>query len=81
MINAMQFIFHLPIMSIIFPANVMSFFSLMIPLVMFDILSDIPELEQYFESNDNVLMIRDQMKDLGYDTHNPTMIVKTLLGF
>ena len=67
-------------MSIIFPANVMSFFSLMIPLVMFDILSDVPEFEQYFEANDNYTNIRDQIIDLGYETHNPYLIVKTILA-
>ena len=42
MINALQFIFHFPIMNIVFPANVMNFFNIMIPIVMFDVLSDIP---------------------------------------
>ena len=42
LINALQFIFHLPIMNIIFPANLMSYIKIMIPLVMFDVLSDVP---------------------------------------
>ena len=42
MINSLQFIFHSPIMVVVHPANVMNFFNIMIPIVMFDVLSDIP---------------------------------------
>ena len=59
LINALQFIFHLPIMSIVFPANVMSFFSIMIPLVMFDVLSDVPFFESFFVANDDGSDMRD----------------------
>ena len=51
MINLLQFIFHTPIMSIIHPANVMSFFNIMIPIVMFDVLSDVPLFQPYFEDS------------------------------
>jgi hypothetical protein len=69
-------------MNIIFPANVMSYFSLMIPIVMFDLLSDISYFEDKFKAlDDDASDIRDQMRDLGYDTHNPFLILKTLLAF
>jgi hypothetical protein len=51
-INSLQFIFHLPIMNIIFPANVMTFFDTMIPIVMFDVLADIPQAEDFFSRFD-----------------------------
>jgi hypothetical protein len=38
MINALQLIIHLPLMKIILPSNVMMFFSIILPFVMFDIL-------------------------------------------
>ena len=59
LINALQFVFHLPIMNIIFPANVMSFISIMIPLVMFDVLDDIPYFESFFVARDDGSDIRD----------------------
>jgi hypothetical protein len=42
MINALAFIFHLPIMNIIHPAIVMNVFNIMIPIVMFDVVEDVP---------------------------------------
>jgi len=46
-------------MNVIFPANVMSYFSFMIPLVMFDVLDDIPWFESFFDAKDNGSDIRD----------------------
>jgi len=37
MIRSLQLILHLPIMTVIFPSNVMMFFNIVIPIVMFDI--------------------------------------------
>jgi len=39
-------------MNIIFPANVMTFFDIMIPIVMFDVLADIPQVEDFFSRFD-----------------------------
>jgi len=81
MINALQFIFHLPIMSIVFPANIMGFFRTMIPVVMFDVLSDLPYLEDLFTESDATAEqnnIREQVFDLGYSSHNPLLNLKTL---
>lgn len=49
---------------------------------MFDLLSDISYFEDKFKAlDDDASDIRDQMRDLGYDTHNPFLILKTLLAF
>ena len=40
-------------MNISEPANLMNFFNFMIPLVMFDVLSDVPQFEDFFEKYDN----------------------------
>jgi hypothetical protein len=39
-------------MSIVFPANVIGFFKTMIPVVMFDFLSDIPIIEDIFSEEE-----------------------------
>ena len=51
LINQLQFTFHTPIFNVIHPANVMSYFELMITIVMFDVLSDIPQLQAYYEDD------------------------------
>ena len=69
-------------MNVVHPANVMNFYFIMIPIVMFDILSDLPWFEPYFrdfDMGDWQNNIRDQMADLGYDTHNPLINLKTLV--
>jgi hypothetical protein len=40
MIKALQIMVHLPMMRIIFPANVTTFVSILIPIVMFDVLEN-----------------------------------------
>ena len=52
----------------------------MIPLVMFDVLSDVPWFESFFVARDNGSDIRNQMEDLGYDTRNPLLTLKTLIA-
>ena len=52
MVNALQFILNLPLMSMIFPANVMTFMKTMIPIVMFDFLNDIPEVANLFGNDE-----------------------------
>jgi len=55
MINALQLIFHLPIMSVILPANVMTMFAIMIPIVMFDIMESVDFFKDLFpESEDDM---------------------------
>ena len=41
MINSLQLILHLPIMNIVLPANVMTMFTILIPVVMFDITEEL----------------------------------------
>ena len=38
--RSLQMIFHFPLMRIIFPGNLASFYEIMIPLIMFDILEN-----------------------------------------
>jgi len=52
MINSLQLIFHLPIMSIITPGNVMVMFQIMIPIVMFDIMESIPLFGNLFPDSE-----------------------------
>jgi hypothetical protein len=40
MIKALQIMVHLPMMRVIFPANVTTFVSILIPIVMFDVLEN-----------------------------------------
>ena len=47
-INALQFVFHLPIMNINFQANVMTYNKIMIPIVMFDYIESVPWINDRF---------------------------------
>lgn len=82
MINSLQLIFHLPMMSTIAPGNVMTMFAIMIPVVMFDITESMdlwadvfPDSQAEMEYDDAVL---DQMKNIGYDSYNPILNLGTL---
>ena len=46
MIRSLSIIIHLPIMRIIFPANLMVFYSVMIPITQFDIVDSKFEWEK-----------------------------------
>jgi len=52
MINTLQLILHLPIMNTPIPANVMSMFSILIPVVMFDLLEEFHIFESLFPDDD-----------------------------
>ena len=52
MIKSLQLVFHLPIMTTIAPANVMTMWQIIIPIVMFDILESIPLVSQYFPDSE-----------------------------
>ena len=60
LVRALQMILHLPLMLVLFPANVMTFIEIMIPTVGFDILEailnweDQPILEFDFEKHDKI---------------------------
>jgi hypothetical protein len=83
MINSLQLIIHLPIMNIIMPANVSTFFQAIVAIVNFDILSDFGIIEMMFNFDDeqqdyNNIFMLDQMEDLGYDSHNAIVILGTM---
>ena len=46
MINSLQIILHLPILSVSFPASIMAFYKTIVPFVMFDII----ELSEHFNN-------------------------------
>ena len=80
-INALQLIIHLPTFNVAFPANVMTFFRALIPIVMFDIFENIGEFlpeDMQKEEEEEILNIQDQTVDLGYDSHSPVGLLGTL---
>ena len=52
MINSLQLILHLPIMNTPIPANVMTMFWILIPVVMFDLLEEYHIFESLFPDDD-----------------------------
>ena len=48
-VNALQLIFHLPIMNIILQANAMTYLEIVIPIVMFDFIDSIPFFSDRFD--------------------------------
>lgn len=69
-------------MNIIIPANVLTLFMIMIPVVMFDLAEELDLLsglfaEKPFGSGEKNSML-DQMSDLGYDSYNLVMNLGTL---
>ena len=53
MINSLQLIIHLPMMAIVVPANVQTFFQAIVPIVCFDILSDFGIFEMALEFDED----------------------------
>lgn len=89
MVNGLQLIVHLPIHDIAFPANVMSFLRSFVEATSFDVMPYLfriwyaifPNLkvdESLVEEEEEVLNIWDQTQDLGYDSHIPLELLKTL---
>lgn len=86
LINSLQLIIHLPIMYIILPGNVALFFSIILPFVMFDFLETEYTTEVVFtfdyDGQERLnYKILDQMKDLGYRTHNSMLNLGSLFIF
>lgn len=66
-------------MSVPIPANLFSMYSMLIPLVMFDVLEQIDLIQDFFEDDsDTDFSLMDQMKDLGYETQNVILNLGTL---
>lgn len=72
---------HLPLIKVVFPANVSILFSILIPIVMFDFID--PEYSSklllVFDEQDKVEF--DQMADLGYETHNSILNLGSICIF
>ena len=82
----MQIVLHLPFMRIPMPANAITYFSNLISIVMFDVLS--PEwttrLVLNFDDNKHFEYMSytyDQVRDLGYMSHSSIMILGSLWIF
>jgi len=77
LIRALQIILHLPIFYVVVPANVVTFFSTIIPIAMFDILEndyglDTSLILDYDDEGQEELntYLYDQLENLGYGSHN-----------
>jgi len=86
MIRSLQLILHLPIFSVVIPGNVAMMFSLMVPVVMYDILdsSYTSELLLTFDwdgQEEESSSIRSQVRDLGYGSHNSILNLGSVLVF
>ena len=70
MINNLQLIVHIPMLNVIIPANVITMFAILIPLVMFDMLEDLKLLDIYFPDSEQDADVHmrdyDQLRDIGY---------------
>ena len=86
MIRSLQLILHLPIFSVVIPGNVAMMFSLMVPVVMYDIL-DSSYTSEFFLTFDwdgqeeESSSIRSQVRDLGYGSHNSILNLGSVLVF
>jgi hypothetical protein len=77
-INSLQLILHLPIMNLKIPANALSFFQIVLPIVLFDILENIEYIENIFGQQNEDSIVLDQMKQLGYENSNTILNLKTI---
>jgi len=79
-------ILHLPMMHVIIPGNVNMFFSILIPIVMFDIIDSewSTELVFTFDSEGQEETAKDmsgQIMDLGYDSRNSILNLGSVFVF
>lgn len=85
MIRVLQMTLHLPMLQILVPANVIMVFQVIITIAMFDILENDYGigLELFMNFDDKgqeeiSIDIRDQIKDMGYGSHNTINNLSTL---
>ena len=50
MINPLQIIFHLPALNLGIPSNAMAFFAIVVPIVNFDCLGEVPIWKKFLEA-------------------------------
>lgn len=70
----MQLAVHLPMFEFIFPNNVMIYLEQMIPVMMFDVITDFEFYQDFFLPADRAgifVNIKEQIQKLGYESHNP----------
>lgn len=81
MICSLQLAVHLPIMQFVFPTNVMVYLHSMVPVATLDVLENLDGYQAIFASRApglNVTDIREQVKDLHYEQHNPWLNMGTM---
>jgi hypothetical protein len=86
MVNTLQIILHLPMMTLVFPGNVMAIFRIILPIAQFDVLQNFGVLELIFwKSKQDALEYRDEIQNvsiLGYDSFNLVLNIGSMfLGF
>jgi len=79
-------IIHLPLLHIIMPPNVSTLFNKLIPTVTFDVLESEYTTEvlldfEYEKHREVEIEIFDQIRDLGYETHNAIFNLGSLFVF
>ena len=83
-IRSLQLVVHLPIFNVIVPGNVARIFSILIPICMYDLTSDLfhDQIRSWFaqppQADFTATLSLDQMSDIGYDTYNPIINLGTL---
>jgi hypothetical protein len=77
-INSLQLILHLPIMNLKIPASALSFFQIVLPIVLFDILENVEYIENIFGQQNKDSIVLDQMKQIGYENTNTILNLKTI---
>ena len=85
MVRALQIIMHLPIIQVLFPANIMIIIRALFPTIGFDIMDSVLEWEEQgviqfnFEKHDSIKdTVFNQLVDIGYDSFNSIMMLQTL---
>lgn len=81
MVCSLQLAVHLPIMQYVFPTNVMVHLHGMIPIAMLDVLENLEFYQDIFKSRaagEETYDLREQVKDLHYDQHNPWLNMGTI---
>lgn len=85
MVRALQIIMHLPLIQVLFPANIMMIIKALFPTIGFDIMDSVLEWEDQslvefnFKQHDTIKdKVFNQLVDIGYDSFNSIMILQTL---
>lgn len=78
--RTLAYILHLPLLNIAFPGNTSRFFELTLLIALFDYVENFYEWDESSELfNSNVqFKVIDQIKNIGYDSHNSMINLNTV---